>query len=216
MQYNKCKYKAYTQKNWMMLFWILNPGTAINEVVLGQRLPKISLVDKTSIKPLAERSYVPCPHCNTLHDGRTWSTQNGTAFKNWFGLYCHECGGVIPCMTSLTSYIVLGLTYPFWGWFKVSLKDKWLAKQPERFNEIDITTIPNPYEGKGWIKVGLSWGLFMYVFMTFLFPLFQEQPITWKSVLISIPLWAISGLGFGYFMKRYTGKLGGKKAVNNT
>ena len=43
MEFNKEKYKIYTWKNWMVLHWILNPGLAINELILGQRVPKISL-----------------------------------------------------------------------------------------------------------------------------------------------------------------------------
>ena len=112
LEFNKEKYKIYTGKNWMMLHWILNPGLAVNELILGQRVPKISLEDKTIDKPKIERTLVPCPHCETLHDGRTWSTQNGTAFKNWFGLYCGNCGNTIPCLTNGFSFLILGLTFP--------------------------------------------------------------------------------------------------------
>lgn len=120
--FDESKYKIYTWKHWMILHFILNPGLAFNELILGQRIPKISLEDKTSKKPRAERSYVPCPHCDTLHDGRIWSADNGRAFKNWFGLYCPECGGIIPCVMNVTSYIILALTLPVWGWFKDDLK----------------------------------------------------------------------------------------------
>ena len=48
MEFDKEKYKVYTWKNWMMLHWILNPGLAINELILGQRVPKVSLEDKTN------------------------------------------------------------------------------------------------------------------------------------------------------------------------
>ena len=94
------------------------------------------LIDKTSEKPLMERTYIPCPHCETLHDGRTWSKENGTATKNWFGLYCPECGGIIPCLHNATFYLLMVLTYPIWGWFKKSWKEKWLKKLP-------------PYQGGG-------------------------------------------------------------------
>ena len=52
------------------------------ELILGQRIPKINLEDRTSDKPRLERSYVPCPHCETLYDSRTWSTKTGTGLKN--------------------------------------------------------------------------------------------------------------------------------------
>ena len=61
MEFNKEKYKIYTWKNWMVLHWILNPGLAINELILGQRIPKISLEDKISNKPRIERTFIPCP-----------------------------------------------------------------------------------------------------------------------------------------------------------
>lgn len=50
MEFNKDKYKVYTWKNWMMLHFILNPGLAINDLIFGQRVPKIRLEDKISNK----------------------------------------------------------------------------------------------------------------------------------------------------------------------
>ncbi|MGK0413746.1 MAG: hypothetical protein ACJA1B_001954, partial [Polaribacter sp.] len=111
MEFDKEKFKVYSWKNWMMLHWILNPGLAINELILGQRIPKISLEDKISDKPRMERSFIPCPHCKTLHDGITWSTQNRTAFKNWFGLYCTNCEKIIPCLMNAFSFILLAITF---------------------------------------------------------------------------------------------------------
>lgn len=201
MNFDKNKYKVYTWKNWMMLHYIINPGLAINEILLGMKVPKISLVDKTSEKSLVERSFIPCPHCNTLHDHRTWSTQNKTAFKNWFGLFCPTCENIIPCLTNATSFILLALTFPLWGWFKNSLKKKWLEKQPHRFKNLDLESIPNPYENGGWIKIGSMWGLCMFVIMTFIFPLMSGEDITLKSILTAIPIWVIGGLIFGYSMK---------------
>ena len=63
-------------------------------------------------------------------------------------------------------------------------------------------TTPEDWEGRGWIWQGLSWGLFMYVFMVLLFPLLTGDPITWKKVLVGIPFWALGGLGYGYVMKQ--------------
>lgn len=63
MDIHKNKCKVYTWKHWMILHYILNPGLAINELILGQRVPKITPEDKSSEKPRVERSYVPCPHC---------------------------------------------------------------------------------------------------------------------------------------------------------
>lgn len=207
MEFDK-KYKVYTWKNWMILHYILNPGIAVNEIIFGQRVPKVSLEDTTSDKPMIERSYVPCPHCHELHDGRTWSIDNGTAFKNWFGLYCRNCGEIIPCLINLTTLIILAITFPIWGWFKNDLKRRWLEKQPARFKEIAIEVDSNPYEGKKWIKTGLSWGLIMFLLISIGLPLLLNEGITLTAILIGAVLWTIGGLGFGYFMKRYFGKKG--------
>ncbi len=206
MEFNKEKYKIYFWKNWMMLHWILNPGLAINELILGQRIPKISLEDKVIDKPRMDRSLVPCPHCDTLHDVRTWSIQNGTAFKNWFGLYCKNCGNIIPCLTNVFSFLILALTFPFWGWFRKSLKAKWLEKQPKRYEHIEIKHHSNQFDKKGWIKTGLSWGAFMFVIMSIGFPFIDGQEITWKSLLLGLVIWTIGGLAFGYIMKLFINK----------
>jgi len=187
----------------MVLHWILNPGLIINELILGQRVPKITLEDKTIDKPKFERSIIPCPHCETLHDARTWSTQNGTAFKNWFGLYCNSCGKIIPCIINVFSLIILIITFPIWVWFKDKVKNKWLEKQPQRFKNIEIEKIPNPFGNKSWIKIGLSWGLFMFIIMSVLFPLYFGSEINFKTILLSIIIWTISGLLFGYTMKLF-------------
>ena len=201
MNFDNKKWKIYTWKNWMMIHWVLNPGLAINELLLGQRVPKVSLVEKDSNKPLIEKTFIPCPHCDKLHDGRTWSNQNSTGFKNWFGLYCNNCGNIIPCLINIFSLIILVVTFPIWGWFRNSLKGSWLKKQPARFANIDTTKILNPYEGRGWIKEGLSFGFFMYLFMVIFMPLISEHQLTLKSVLVGIPAWIVGGIGFGFIMR---------------
>ena len=54
-----------------------------------------------------------------------------------------------------------------------------------------------------WIKQGISFGLFMYVFMSILFPLITKDEITLRNLLISLPIWIVGGLIYGYLMKRY-------------
>jgi hypothetical protein len=46
----------------------------------------------------------------------------------------------------------------------------------------------------------------MFVFMTFIYPMFDEDPITWKKILISILGWTLAGLSFGYTMKKFFGR----------
>ncbi|WP_218962615.1 hypothetical protein [Sphingobacterium sp. 1.A.5] len=187
-------------ENWMMLHWLLNPGIMVNELILGQRVPKISLEEKTTDKQWFERSIVPCPHCETLHDGRTWSSVNGTAFKNWFGLYCNTCGNIIPCLTNVFSLIILVITFPIWGWFKNALKNNWLKKQPQRFIDINLETTTSPLQKISWLKIGLIWGAFMFlIFMVMLYLDGSEIPLI--MILLVVVISAIGGLIFGYLMK---------------
>lgn len=207
MEINTNKYRVYDRKNWMVMHWIINPGLVVNELILGQRVPKIMLEDKTSNKPRYERSFVPCPHCETLHDARTWSNQNSTGFKNWFGLYCPSCGGIIPCVMNVTTFIVLAVTYPLWGWFRKSLKESWLAKQRERFKDIDVNKVPDPFTKKGWVYSGLSFGALMFLFMEIVMPLVTDD-FNWLKLAIGVPVWLAAGLAWGYFMKVFSGKKG--------
>lgn len=200
MDFDKSKFKVYTWKNWMMLHWLLNPGIMVNELILGQRVPKISLEEKTTDKQWFERSIVPCPHCETLHDGRTWSSVNGTAFKNWFGLYCNTCGNIIPCLINVFSLIILIITFPIWGWFKTALKNNWLEKQPQRFFDINLETTTSPLQKISWLKIGLIWGAFMFlIFMVMLY--LDGSEISLKMILLGVVISAIGGLIFGYLMK---------------
>lgn len=205
MEYDKTKYKILTWKSPVMLYWIINPGLVINELFLGQRVPKTMLIERNSSKSFQEKSKIPCPHCGTIHSGLKWSTKNN-AFKNWFGLYCDNCGEIIPCLTNLTSLLLYGLSFPFWMWFKGRWKSNWLKKQEVRYKSLDLENAPNPFENYGWVREGLSWGLFMYFFMTIVFSLIDGESITLRKALIGIPIWTIGGLGFGYTMKLINGK----------
>lgn len=205
MEYDTKRYKVYTWKNWILLHWIINPGLAVNELIFGQRVPKISLVDRTLDKPKLERSFVPCPHCETLHDGRTWSTQNGTGLKNWFGLYCPKCGGVIPCITNGLSFVILLLTYPIRAPFIAKAKASWLRKQPHRFSDVDPDSVKNPFGRKNWVYTGLGWGFLMFFLMEIIFPMLQLEVGGFRSLLSGLVVWSISGLVFGYSMKLYFG-----------
>ncbi|MCX8020478.1 MAG: hypothetical protein N2747_08305 [Chitinophagaceae bacterium] len=196
-----------------MLHWIINPGFIINELLLGQRLPEIMLIEKDESKILTKKTIIPCPHCGTLHLGLKWSTRNN-AFRNWFGLYCDNCGKTIPCLINLTTLVFLGLTFPVWIWFKEKWKKNWLHKQPDRYKNLDLEHVPHPFEGYGWVKQGLLFGLYMYVFMILIFPLIEGEEITLRKILLGIPLWTIGGLIFGYLMKLISGKSKSKIQTN--
>ncbi len=199
MQFDKQKYNVWTWKHPLILHWIINPGLAINELVFGQRIPKLCLIEKESKRSLSERTYVPCSHCNTLHSGLKWSFKNNTAFGNWFGYYCDNCGKTIPCVRNLTSFIILTVTFPIWYWFKDNLKSRWLDWQRRRFSKpMDLSV---KYEQ--WWMMGLKWGLIMFILMSFVNFLFFKDHFTWASLASYAVAWIIGGLIFGLIMKRY-------------
>lgn len=205
-------YKIYTWKHPEMLLWILNPVMAINELILGQRVPKVMWMDTDKTKTLRDRVNVPCPHCGTVHPGAKWSAPLKTTFKNWFGIYCDHCGQIIPCHRNITSLIILGITFPIWFWFKDRWKTTWLKNQPARYAAIDLEHLPDPLDGQGWKIIGLRWGMWMFLIMTILYPLIIGDKIDLIRILVNIPIWFFGGLGFGYMMKLMYGK---KTGVTN-
>ena len=202
MPVDTAKYKVWTWKHPFVLHFILNPGLAFNELVLGQRVPKVSLVERDKTKSLGERSFVPCPHCQTVHSGMKWSLANRTAFGNWFGLYCDHCGGIIPCVTNLTSLIILALTFPIWYPFKNRWKEKWLQVQREKFSKPLILTEPD----FKWWETGLGFGFSMFVFNGLSDFLVFQETFTWRKLAISLVVWTLGGLVFGLLLKKIAGK----------
>ena len=53
------------------------------------------------------------------------------------------------------------------------------------------------------LKIGLPWGLGMFIIMTFIFPYLNREVITLKKTLIAFPFWMLGGLLFGYSMNRW-------------
>ena len=56
MDYDKQKYKIWTWKSSVNLHWMINPGLVINELLLGQIIPKTMLIEKEGGKPLYQRA----------------------------------------------------------------------------------------------------------------------------------------------------------------
>ncbi|MCY4553093.1 MAG: hypothetical protein OXC79_05430, partial [Candidatus Poribacteria bacterium] len=110
MQYDKNRFKIHALPHPLVLHWVLNPVIMFNELIFGQRLPKVTLIDKKSDKPQLERSYIPCPHCETLNDSRLWA--KGNAFEHWFGFVCPSCHQIIPCLWNIFSLVILAITFP--------------------------------------------------------------------------------------------------------
>lgn len=190
MQNLKSVYKVWSWKSIYMLHWIINPGLAINELFLGQRVPKIMLIQKDSTKTLPEKSFVPCPHCGTIHPSLEWSSQNKTALANWFGLYCNYCGKEIPCLRNLTSLIIIFITFPIWIWFKKTWEKKWLMVQREKFSKPLKLSSP---EYNVWLR-GLDIGIGYYLLTMFTNFIIFQDPFTWKKPIGNLVASMITGL----------------------
>lgn len=201
MKFDKEKYKIWKLPHPFLLHWIINPGLAFNELILGQRIPKVTLVDKTSNAPLMERQYIPCPHCNTLNDARLWSKSN--SFGHWFGLICPNCHGKIPCLWNITSLIFLTLTFPIWIWFKAFAERRWLEREKGRFTKVLSSELPTAKK-TNWLKMGITYGVLMFCIMT-LTRMVQNQ-LTPGEIAIQAVVWLAGGLVFGFAMKLVLGR----------
>jgi hypothetical protein len=195
-------FKVWKLPSFVILHWVLNPGLAFNELVLGQRIPKVQLICQDCAEPLYNRSYVPCPHCHTLVHGRSWGRKHG--FGNWLGYVCPYCGGRIPCVWNWTSLVILAITSPVWYLpYRYYFRDRIPAKP-----------VPNadrtkPFPKKGWFYMGAAWGSVMWL-LTSLAPALKVQLSghhpDWHAVLIGILIWSAGGAFFGSVMYLWMGR----------
>jgi uncharacterized protein (TIGR02996 family) len=98
-------------KNPMVLHWVLNPGLAVNELVLGQRLPKVMLFCRT-----CRTSAIRCPVCRRHHPDKVVSPGG-----NWAGIRCPDCASPIPTLRNALAGLVVGmgkLAIGRWPWKK--------------------------------------------------------------------------------------------------
>jgi hypothetical protein len=196
MDFDKNKYKVWRLPHPILIHWVLNPALAFNELILGQRLPKITLIDRTSDSPLMERQFVPCPHCGTVHNGLLWAKQG--AFMNWFGYLCPKCEQIIPCLWNLTSLVLLTISFPIWGWFRRPLESKW---RKFKKNQLIKNKHVEPVTAKNtsWLKMGLLFGLLMFCMM--LLAQLIDRDITSTTLTTQFLICLAAGLAFGGMMK---------------
>lgn len=201
MEFDKENYKVWKLPHPMLLHWVLNPGIALNELILGQRIPRIILIDRNSDAPLMKRQYIPCPECNALNDGRIWS--RGNAFGHWFGYVCPECHGRIPCLWNAISVVLLAITFPLWIWLKIFGEERWLAREKRRALKSASGELPG--EGEiSWLQLGLTLGAVMAFIMVA--SEFLQGRFTPIHTLVQFAFWLGIGLIFGWLMKLFTGR----------
>src|SRR5262245_13602660 len=80
-------------RNWRIALWHwrINPGLVVNEILLGQRVPRNMFVPVGSrVFAPSRRTFVRCERCGVVRCGLRWS--GSSAFGNWFGIFCDRCG----------------------------------------------------------------------------------------------------------------------------
>lgn len=117
--------------------WALNPGLAINEIVMGLRIAKTTFVCTGCTTPLFERCYLHCPRCNKFQTGLLWGKPNH--LWHWFGLICPDCGDAIPSFRNATAVAIEWLTIPFWYVPVHRWKPQRLLEERERVNQMRRT-----------------------------------------------------------------------------
>jgi hypothetical protein len=191
------KYEIWNWKNLVMLHWIINPGVSISEF-LGVTIPKIMLVEKDKTKSLIERTWIPCPHCDTLHPGIKWSQQNSTHKKNWYGYHCNTCLETIPPLRNWFSAIVFGALKPF----NKTNRERWKKAQPSRFENITTVLETKKINFKKGLMLSLFFGSFMFVFMV-AFNWLLGETVTTRVIMINAVAWSLGGMVFGFTMRAW-------------
>jgi hypothetical protein len=194
----------------LLIHWILNPGLILNELFLGQRIPRETYFCDSCPGPKAQRAYVGCSHCGAWHSGTLWSQRR--AFGHWLGYVCPKCGESIPCLWNVFSLGALAMTSPLW-WLPVHVYgQRWRAWQRERFRGATPLDLHERIQQFHWVRFGvLYWGLpvglLFSLAMAFFIPgrtYLEALPL----LLLCLPLWLLAGVGWGLTMKWFATKWG--------
>ena len=208
MQYDKSRFTVWKRPHPNVLFWVLNPVLAFNELILGQRVPKVTLIDEKSDKPFMERNYVPCPHCETLNDGRLWTKSN--AFGHWFGLVCPSCHQIIPCLWNIFSLAILAITFPLWYFPVRFFRHRWIEIEKKRLAKVLERPLIQA-KSINWLLIGVfGWGVPTWVSFEVLMVLLVGKGWDLKMMLIGLPIWLVGGFVWGLWMRSYTNRKGKK------
>ena len=201
MQYDKNRFKIQALPHPFVLHWVLNPVIMFNELILGQRLPKVMLIDKESDKPWMERCYIPCLHCETLNDARLWEKSH-VVCGHWFGIVCPSCHQIIPCLWNIFSLAVLATTLPLWYFPARYFRQRWLEKEKERLAKV----LERPLIQTKSINLLLSllMGVFgsvaTWVIAEVLEVLYYGEEWDLKTMLESLPFYLLGGFVSGSVM----------------
>ena len=202
MKYDKSRFKIEALPHPILLHWVLNPGVMFGELIFGVRVAKVTLIDKKSDKPRLERSYIPCPHCETLNDARLWG--KGNNFGHWFGFVCPSCHEIIPCLWNIFSLAVLAITLPLWYLPVRFFRRRWLEKEKERLAKVLERPLIQA-KSVNWLFRGtLYFGGLMWVIMGVIPQMWRVlNGEEWDLIMmfIALPIWLATGFAWGLFMR---------------
>ena len=202
MQYDKNRFKIQALPHPFILFWVSFPLLIFNELIFGQRLPKVTLIEKESDKPPEERSYIPCPHCETLNDRRLWATKRSAfGYGHWFGLVCPSCHQIIPCLWNIFSLAILAITFPLWYFPVRFFRHRWMEKEKERLAK----ALERPLIQATFIIDSLSIGTLSSISTWVMWVILEvvRNGGEWdlKTMLEGLPFSLVVGLGIECFMR---------------
>ncbi len=154
------KHKRQGPHSFVNWHWRLNPGLAINETLLGQRVPAHVFTCETCDKDVPHRSWLHCPECGTFHNNMLWARAN--AFAHWMGLRCPECGGKIPSVRNLLALLIELFSAPLWLLPVLLMRQRYLDMEMERLGAMQHVDHPP----LNWMKIGtLYFGGALYLLM---------------------------------------------------
>jgi hypothetical protein len=164
------------------------------------------LVDKESNKLRMERSYIPCPHCDTLHDRRLWA-----AFGHWFGLVCPSCHEIIPCLWNIFSLAILAITFPLWYFPARFFRRRWFEKEKERLaNAVERPLIQA--KSINWLFRGTFYlGGLMWVILGVIPQVWNVlNGKEWDLIMmfVMLPIWLVTGFAWGLTMRFWMNRKG--------
>lgn len=124
------KYATWAFPHPLIVHWVLNPGLVVNELLLGQRIPSITYYCAACGGHTTWVRYYRCPDCGRFHEEAIWTGSNG--FGHWLGVICPDCGGEIPSVLNITSWLILAKLSPI-NWLLRSLfSDRYVAWEQGR------------------------------------------------------------------------------------
>ena len=127
----------------------------------------------------------------------------GNAFGHWLGYICPSCEQKIPCLWNVFSLLLLVILFPIWFPLKMLFEQKYIAYELSRIKAVSEQVITPPTK-MIWIKMGASFGLFMFLF--FAVSKYFQGGLNSELLLFLAGINALGGIFFGAVMWFFLGR----------